>query len=848
MKKTTFIAVVAFLSFFVNVNSVQSAKTPDRTPPTVPTGLTATSISSSQINLSWNASTDNVGVAGYKVFRNGSQIAATVQTSYTDSGLQPSTTYSYTVSAYDAAGNNSAQSPPVLGVTMASAPSTSAYPVKVGPTGRYLVDQNNVPFMIVGDSPQSLIVNLSETEADAYFADRQSNGFNSAWINLLCDTYTGGRSNGSTYDGIAPFTTPGDLSTPNPAYFQRVDDMINLAAKHNITVFLDPIETGGWLAMLESNGATKDYNYGLYLGTRYKNFPNIVWLNGNDFQTWTNPTDDADVTAVADGIKAEDPNHIQTVELNYGVSSSLDDPRWAPIVSLNAAYTYYPTYAEVLHAYNQSASVPAFMVEANYEFENNTGLDYGSPATLRLQEYWTMLSGATGQLYGNHYTWTFLAGWQSYLDTPGVAQLQCMTALFAPRPWYNLVPDQSHTVVTGGYGTFSSTGSLGSNNYLTAARTPDGSLVMAYMPTIRTITVDMSNLSGAATAQWYDPSNGTFRAIAGSPFPNTGTQQFTPPGNNNAGAGDWVLVLEASSSSGDTQAPTTPTGLTATSVSSSQINLSWTASTDNVGVAGYLVFRNNVQIASTTQTSYSDTGLAPSTSYTYTVVAYDAAGNVSPVSSPATATTLVSTGASTPAFVQSAAFQITSGASVSVAFTNPNTSGNLIVAYVIWDNSGLVSLSDNQGNTYVSAVGPTKYSGDKTNAQVFYAKNVLGGSNRLTATFGTAITSWGILYIHEYSGIDQTNPTDATIAASGSSASMNSGSVTTKNAAELLFGAGESNNTVTSAGAGYTVRSSAYGNITEDQIVTTTGSYNAAAIQNGNAWIMQMATFKAAGQ
>jgi hypothetical protein len=100
--------------------------------------------------------------------------------------------------------------------------------------------------------------------------------------------------------------------------------------------------------------------------------------------------------------------------------------------------------------------------------------------------------------------------------------------------------------VTAGYGTFSSTGSLGSNDYLTAARTPDGSLVMAYMPTIRTITVDMSNLSGSATAQWYDPSNGTYTAIAGSPFANTGTQRFTPPGNNSDGAGDWVLVLETS--------------------------------------------------------------------------------------------------------------------------------------------------------------------------------------------------------------------------------------------------------------------------------------------------------------
>src|SRR3989442_1750072 len=77
----------------------------DTTPPSVPTNLSASVVSSSQINLSWTASTDNVGVAGYQVFRNGSQIAATSATSYADFGLSPSTTYSYTVAAYDAAGN-----------------------------------------------------------------------------------------------------------------------------------------------------------------------------------------------------------------------------------------------------------------------------------------------------------------------------------------------------------------------------------------------------------------------------------------------------------------------------------------------------------------------------------------------------------------------------------------------------------------------------------------------------------------------------------------------------------------------------------------------------------------------
>ena len=122
-----------------------------------------------------------------------------------------------------------------------------AYPLRVGPTGRYLVDRNGRPFLIVGDSPQALIANVSETQADRFFANRQAAGFNSVWINLLCDDYTGGRPDGTTYDGIAPFTRPGDLSTPNPSYFARVDDMIRLAAKHRLAVFLDPIETGGWL-------------------------------------------------------------------------------------------------------------------------------------------------------------------------------------------------------------------------------------------------------------------------------------------------------------------------------------------------------------------------------------------------------------------------------------------------------------------------------------------------------------------------------------------------------------------------------------------------------------------------
>ena len=189
---------------------------------------------------------------------------------------------------------------------------------------------------------------------------------------------------------------------------------------------LTHLDTGGLLPTALANGSARCRAYGQYLGNRYKDFPNLIWLNGNDFQKWNVATNDAVMTSVALGIKDKDPNHLQTVELNYQASCSLDDPNWAPIVGLNFAYTYYATYAEVLHGYNQSPTMPVFMGEANYEYETNNDEDGGSPHVLRMQEYWTMLSGAAGQLYGNKYIWRFLPGWQSHLDSPGVVQLGYM--------------------------------------------------------------------------------------------------------------------------------------------------------------------------------------------------------------------------------------------------------------------------------------------------------------------------------------------------------------------------------------------------------------------------------------
>jgi glucuronoarabinoxylan endo-1,4-beta-xylanase len=113
---TTTLPAYSVTSF---VSSGASAPPSDTTPPSVPSGLGATAVSSSQINLTWTASTDNVGVSGYRVYRGGALIGTTSGVTYGDTGLQPSSTYSYAVAAFDAAGNVSAQSGTASATTQA---------------------------------------------------------------------------------------------------------------------------------------------------------------------------------------------------------------------------------------------------------------------------------------------------------------------------------------------------------------------------------------------------------------------------------------------------------------------------------------------------------------------------------------------------------------------------------------------------------------------------------------------------------------------------------------------------------------------------------------------------------
>jgi chitodextrinase len=132
----------------------------------------------------------------------------------------------------------------------------------------------------------------------------------------------------------------------------------------------------------------------------------------------------------------------------------------------------------------------------------------------------------------------------------------------------------------------------------------------------------------------------------------------------------------------DTTPPSRPTGLTATATARTA-SLSWTAASDDVGVAGYRIYRDGNEVGTSPSTSYSDSGLSPSTTYTYTVRAYDAAGNSSAASDPATTTTASSTAVALDKVVTT--HQATNGSTISSPAISTAQSGELLVAFIASD-------------------------------------------------------------------------------------------------------------------------------------------------------------------
>ncbi len=179
-----------------------------------------------------------------------------------------------------------------------------------------------------------------------------------------------------------------------------------------------------------------------------------------------------------------------------------------------------------------------------------------------------------------------------------------------------------------------------------------------------------------------------------------------------------------------------------------------------------------------------------------------------------------------------------------MTYPGAQTVGDLNLVVVGWNDttSTVQSVTDLAGNTYKLAIGPT--SGTNLRQSIYYASNIAGGNNTVTVTFNQAAHAPDVRIL-EYRGV---SVLDATAGASGNSASANSGPATTGVANELIFGANTVFTGNQGAGSGFTSRiiTSPDGDIAEDQVVTSTGSYSATApLSSSGPWVMQMATFSA---
>ena len=835
------------LSGYSNVSNGTTTAAPDTQAPTAPSNLTATVLSSTQINLSWTASTDNVGVTGYLVERcagaacsSFTQIGTATGTAYGDTGLTASTVYSYRVRAKDAANNMSAYSGTASATTQAGAAAPLAYVQSASAT------------------PQTPQTTVAVKYAVAQTA-RNLNVIAIGWFNATSHVLSVTDTTGNTYAVAAPAATDAQAGTHVMYYAANIGGAA--ANANTVTVTFDSAVPYADVRIAEYSGVDTANPIDVAVSgsgsSVTSNSGAVTTSSANDLLVAGSYVTSGTSAAGAgftkriitdpDGDILEDS--IVTTAGSYSATATLSPSgSWImQMVAFRAATTgggdtQAPSAPSNLAATTVSSSqIDLSWIAAtdnvgvtNYLIERCAGAACSNFA---------QIATTAGTTYSN----TGLTGSTSYSyrvrATDAANNLGAYSGV-ATATTSTVVDTQAPSVPTN----LVATAVLTTQVNLTWTASTDDVGVTGYL-------IESCAGSGCSSFTQIATTAGTAYSDTGLTASTSYTYRVraTDAASNVSG---YSGLASATTPAPDTQAPSAPTNLGATAISNSQINIGWTASTDNVGVTGYRVERcagaacsNFAQVGAIGGTALADSGLASGTSYSYRVLALDAAGNLSPYSAVASATTQTAPTLPPIAFVQTAnSIPQSPVTSVNAAFAGAQTVGNLNVVAIAWSNatSQITSVTDTAGNVYALAAGPTVDSTTGSLA-IYYAANVKAAAagNRITVAFNSAVP-YPDLRIAEYTGIDPNNPVDAGAEASGSGIMSSSGSFVTTYPYDLIVGANYVSSGTTAAGGGFTSRVITFpdGDILEDRIVTTTGSYGATAPMSSGSWIMQGVAFR----
>lgn len=382
-----------------------------------------------------------------------------------------------------------------------------------------------------GDAAWSLAAQLTREEAEFYLEDRRSRGFNAILVNLI--EHEEARNAPRNAYGEPPFDGSADFSHPNDEYFSHIDWLVRRAEALGFVVLLAPAYLGyrggssGWYRQMQDAGTRKLTAYGRYLGRRYGDVPNVIWVHGGDYD----PPDFRGVRALMDGMRGEATRALHTFHGGRGSTSHAMFP-WVSWLSINTIYTDEDGVVAAARAASARSTLPFIHIEGRYE-------DMGaSEAIVRAQAYQAVLSGACGHVMGHKHVWPFDPAWRSSLASPGARSMTRMRMLLESLEWTGLRPAPRD---------FLAKGEGSGRGRAAAAVSTDGRRAVAYVPSDRALTLNTSSLKGPSLrVRWLDPSGEPKQGLpAAAAVASSPRVELRSPGSNGSGYDDWVLVLDS---------------------------------------------------------------------------------------------------------------------------------------------------------------------------------------------------------------------------------------------------------------------------------------------------------------
>ncbi|HWD37294.1 MAG TPA: DUF4038 domain-containing protein [Fimbriimonas sp.] len=442
------------------------------------------------------------------------------------------------------------------------------FPITHSADKRYLVDRSGKPFPILGRTSW-FVLSLSRQDYQRYVDDTVAKGFNSVEMHVLNHDPRGShppfdgegnapfarRLDGSNWNGSLDYKKVGeeapDFTKPSEPYWYFVDQFLDCCQTKGVLVFLFPAYVGfagqeqGWMKELVANGPDRAFSYGQWIARRLAKRPNIVWMLGGDMGQFTPEQLKVEV-ALAEGLKSV-PNQQSKQFCAEWNSESIakDQSDLGKYMTLNGAYSWEGfVNRQARRAYAYQPAIPSFLLEEPYDEEGPDGNSVNPHATQPVRRFqWMGVLGAIGgYISGNGYIWPFRKDeWQKHLNTPGAEDMAHLNAFWKAVNWWDLVPSG----LNGMRVLVEDNAPEADKAYVSAAATPDGRLLVAYIPPahLGPVKLDLTVMQGKPHAEWFNPTTGKRTSIG--ELEGGRSLKLSPPGENGSGFSDWVLVVRS---------------------------------------------------------------------------------------------------------------------------------------------------------------------------------------------------------------------------------------------------------------------------------------------------------------